>query len=699
MGNLFLEIINMSLTASYVILFVIVVRVLLKKAPKVFSYVLWSVVFFRLIFPFTFEGIFSLIPFNQEPIPQKIIYAETPQIQSGITIIDKTVNSYLPGGIVEASVNPIQMYIAIGAAIWLLGIAVLLIYSIFTALRLSSKLNNARPLYDNVYEVGNIKTPFVFGVRKPKIYLPVGLSDNEKDYIIKHEETHIKRFDHLIKPLAFLVVCVHWFNPLVWAAFLLMSNDMELSCDEKVLEKMGSGIKKDYSSSLLSLSSGRRIIGGCPLAFGENNVKGRIMNILNYRKPKFWIIVAAVVLVAGVSVGLLSSSQKANLTIEDYANQYIQQEINMLESFDHPLEGIEANNLKVIDSKITKLELAGTFNNLLPYPVEIWRLEYRLKPDDINNVVLAGGMSEEDGWITESSSMGKPMMVFSYENSNKDNNPEYLGELWDGERDLSNLAGQETALRIFLEDKGLLPHETFGGNHVLVKFPLSTGENCQMFLSQPIIQGDSGFWWVERWMDGNGTIHYETPKTDKMILNYFEELQMAVDKGQKQELLDPMKVALEWANSDLGLGQNVKQNQLELKYSATSKDFMQTPESTYLGYISDFTTGDNSTPYFHLDQIEWLTLEDADRLKALDIDPNDLPNGYYIHNPNDYPMFHQVKDETTYSIIDWKGNAKQKNVTLDQFVESLEVYSEQGPPYWVFTKDGYVKSITEQYIP
>ena len=462
---------------------------------------------------------------------------------------------------------------------------------------------------------------------------------------------------------------------------------------------MGNDIKKDYSTSLLSLSCEKRIIGGCPLAFGENNVKGRILNILNYRKPKFWIAVVAAVLVAVVLVGLLSNSQKANLTVEDYANKYIQEEIDMLESFDHPLEGIEANNLKVIDSKITKLELIGTFDSLLTYPIEIWSLEFRLKPDDINNVILAGGMSQEDGWITEYSSMGQPMMVFSYKNFNKDSNPEYLGNLWDGKIDLSNLAGEEIALRIFLEEKGLLPHETFSGNHVLVKFPLSTGETCQMFLSQPVIQGSSGIWWVERWMDGNGTIYYETPRTDKMIINYFEDLQIAVDNGEKQELLDPIKVALDWVNGDLSLGQNVDMDQFEIKDSATVKDFMKTPESSFLGYISEFTTGDNSTPYFHLDQIEWLTLEDADRLRELDIKPNDLPNGYYIYNPNNYPMFHQVRDETTYSIIDWKGNAKQKKVSLDMFLESLRGYSEQSPPYWVVTKDGYVKSITEQYIP
>ncbi len=690
MDALFLQILNMSITASYVIIFVVLVRLLLKRAPKIFSYLLWSVVFIRLIFPFNFESDFSLNLVNKETIPQNIVSSEIPEIQSGIAVIDKAVNSYLPSQTLEASLNPVQVLIGLGSIIWLVGMGALLLYSIFTAIRLSNKLRGATLLRSNVYKTGAISSPFVFGIIKPKIYLPLGLSEKEKEYITKHEETHISRYDHILKPLAFLVVCIHWYNPLVWLAFFLMSDDMELSCDERVLKEMGNGIKKDYSSSLLSLSSGKRIIGGCPLAFGENKTKGRIMNILNYKQPAFWIIIAGLVLVAGVSIGLLSNPTTSKFTIEDYAYQYIQEQIDFLEGSKH-------NSVKILDKKITKLELIGTFDNLLPYPIEIWALEYRLKADDIDNVMLAGGMNEEDGWITESSSMGRPIMVFSYKNPDKNNYPDYLGNIWNGERDLSTLAGQEISLRALLEARGLLANESYSGNHVLVKFPLSTGENCQLLLSQPVIQGDKGIWCVERWMDGNGMIYHEIPNTDKMISDYYLEQQEEVDKGQRRELLDPLQVAFDWINKDLG--QNVGIDQLEADFSATVKDFMITPESTYLGYISDFTTGDNSTPYFHLDQVEWLTEEDAERLKALNINPNDLPNGYYIHNPKNYPMFHQVSEDTTYSIIDWQGDAKQKTVSMEDFLESLEAYGELSPPYWVVTKDGQVKSITEQYIP
>jgi beta-lactamase regulating signal transducer with metallopeptidase domain len=237
----------------------------------------------------------------------------------------------MPAPVVGASANPMQIWLSLGESIVDFWYCCIASYSIFTAIKLYLKLKSAKPVFDNVYEMNSIKTPFIFGVIKPKIYLPTGLSENERTYIIKHEQTHIRRFDHIIKPFAFLVLCVHWFNPLVWAAFFLMSEDMEMSCDESVIKQMGNEIKKDYSTSLLYLSTGRRIIGGCPLAFGENNTKGRIINILNYKKPAFWVVIVAVIAVVAISVGLMSNPQKEQLTVEDYAKQFVEE---VIEAYD-----------------------------------------------------------------------------------------------------------------------------------------------------------------------------------------------------------------------------------------------------------------------------------------------------------------------------------------------------------------------------
>lgn len=307
MNKIFLAVLNMSIAASYVILFVMVARMLLKKAPKMFSYALWSIVFFRLICPFSFESVFSLMPINVEPVPVDISYQQNPAINSGIAAVDNFVNSSLPVPAMGASVNPMQIVMSLLAAIWLIGIAVMLIYSIYSVIKLTRNLKSASNLFDNIYEASNLKTPFILGILNPKIYLPIGLSADEKKYIIKHEQIHLRRFDHIVKPLAFAVLSVHWFNPLVWIAFLLMGTDMELSCDESVLKHMGSGIKKEYSASLLSLAAGKRILNGYPLAFGESNAKSRIKNVLNYRKPAFWVVLAAAVAVLVMCIGLMTN--------------------------------------------------------------------------------------------------------------------------------------------------------------------------------------------------------------------------------------------------------------------------------------------------------------------------------------------------------------------------------------------------------
>ncbi len=184
---------------------------------------------------------------------------------------------------------------------------------------------------------------------------------------------HIHRYDHIIKPLAFAVLCIHWFNPVVWLAFYLMCDDMEKSCDESVIRQMGSGIKKEYSISHLSLSTGRRFIGGSPLAFGESNTKGRIKNILNYKKPAFWVVLVAIFVVAALCVGLISNPKNESLTVKDYTEQFMDQNITSYEN---------RTDIKIINSPITRLEKKASLDDILATPLEIWSLEYRLKPDD-----------------------------------------------------------------------------------------------------------------------------------------------------------------------------------------------------------------------------------------------------------------------------------------------------------------------------
>jgi beta-lactamase regulating signal transducer with metallopeptidase domain len=305
--KIFLQVINMSYIASIVIAFILVARLLLAKAPKKYSYILWAVALVRLIAPISFESVLSLIPVNPTPISNDVLYNISPNINTGMPIINQSIKGALPPADGVASVNPMQVWIFIGSLIWILGIAIFLIYGMVSLIKMKSKFKNTNCKKDNIYQSDNVATPFVLGLLHPKIYLPASLSESEKEYIVLHEQTHIKRFDHVIRFISYLALCIHWFNPLVWIAFWLSGKDMEMSCDESVINQLGHSVKKDYSQSLLNLATGRTKLGLTPLAFGEGDIKGRIKNILNFKQPKFYILIVALAILIFTAIGLLSN--------------------------------------------------------------------------------------------------------------------------------------------------------------------------------------------------------------------------------------------------------------------------------------------------------------------------------------------------------------------------------------------------------
>lgn len=302
--QIFVRLLNMSLTAGIVILAVLFLRLLLRRAPKLFSYCLWAVVLFRLLCPVSFSAGFSLIGalpsastgrgmvayipeefINREQLAANLPVAET-QDAGNTALLHET------GQTAAFSVPAVTA----GAWIWIAGMLIMAAYSVLSLLRLKKRLRTARPEKENIYITEKLQTPFVIGLFCPRIYLPAGLGEVEKEYILLHERTHIKRGDHLLKLIGFLTLCLHWFNPLVWAAFFLSGQDMEMSCDEAVLKKIGNGVKKEYSTSLLSFATGRRIVNGVPLAFGEGDTGSRIKNVLRYKKPAVAVICTAVVI-------------------------------------------------------------------------------------------------------------------------------------------------------------------------------------------------------------------------------------------------------------------------------------------------------------------------------------------------------------------------------------------------------------------
>lgn len=304
MNVIFTSVLNMSITASFVAIGVIVARLILKKVPRIFSYALWSAVLIRLVSPVSFTSNFSSLSLlklgTQQSsgvlayVPYNMGLMQTPGIDVGVEGVNKAVNSSLPQAVQTGSVNPMQIVMAILSVVWVVGVALLIIYSVISYLKVINKVKTATLVSDNIFETDKIATPFVCGFISPKIYIPTDISQNELTYILAHERVHIKRLDYLIKPFAFLVLSVHWFNPIMWLSFFLMSKDLEMSCDESVLKTSGVEIRANYSHSLLALATGKRqLLSGSPLAFGESNVKARIKNVLNYKKPSFGVVVVA----------------------------------------------------------------------------------------------------------------------------------------------------------------------------------------------------------------------------------------------------------------------------------------------------------------------------------------------------------------------------------------------------------------------
>ncbi|MCL6603528.1 MAG: M56 family metallopeptidase [Paenibacillus sp.] len=697
MTEFFQTVLQMSLTGSYVILLMLMTRLFLRKAPKLLSYILWFVVVLRLVCPLSLESSYNIIP----PLLQETGISDTQtngqqrSIESGGGRPDLVINNEgkaepistlqepLAMPTVDKTGSPGERWWIFAAYVWLGGIAVMLGSGMASILQLNRRLKNARYVEGRIYEWSGAQTPFVIGLLHPRIILPEGLGSHERGYIIKHEQIHIRRFDHLVKLAAFGVLALHWFNPLVWLALYLMDEDMEKSCDEAVIRELGSGIKREYSASLLALSTGRRFTGRSLLAFGESSTKGRIKNILNYRKPSFWAVSAAVaiVVIAVAVAGLTGNLRAQAVTERDYAEQFIGDEISGIES--------GASGAVIVDSEITVFEPAGRVEGLLAEPLELWRLEYRLEPDDISKIPLAGGMNAVDGKITEDSSMGKPLLLFAYEGDT----PRYEGVIWSTENNLSTPAGLETELRVFLEGNGKLSHEIFSGNHALAKFIMSTGETAQLLLSQPAVHGDSGIWFVERWKDGNGNVYYNTPRTALPTAKYYAQLQAEVEQGRKQELLDPAQVAAEFVQSELNW--NISKEEMDVQYPATAADFAVSPVSERLGYVSGLSLNQS---ILNFDNAEWLTVnEDPARLRKLGIDPeDDMPGGFYILNKYAVKDPLDLADEAQYAIID---GAELKEVGKADFVNRLDLMTEFGMLCTITTQNGKIIRVEERYLP
>ena len=310
MAAVFLKLLNLSISASWLVLAVLVLRLVSKRSPKWMNVLLWGIVALRLVLPFSIESALSLIPSAETVSPAAVQFAPAPTITSGVSVIDNAVNPSLSehfAAVPGMSVNPLYVWTEIAGWVWLIGLGAMLLYALASYLRLRRRVSVSLPIQDNIYLCDAISSPFILGVVKPHIYLPSGLDEVQRQNVLSHERAHLARRDHWWKPLGFALLAVYWFNPVLWLAYTLLCRDIELACDERVIRTMDESAVKTYSTVLLACSMPRKAVITCPLAFGEVGVKERVRNALHYKKPAFWVVAASVAVCVVVAVCFLTN--------------------------------------------------------------------------------------------------------------------------------------------------------------------------------------------------------------------------------------------------------------------------------------------------------------------------------------------------------------------------------------------------------
>lgn len=421
MAEIFQKALNMSIAAGWLILAVIALRLLLRRAPKRFRLLLWAVVGLRLALPWSIESALSLIP-SAQTLPEGIMLERAPVLDTGISALNGAINPGFTAAFTPelgASANPLQVLLPIAAAFWMLGAAAMLLWALVSWLRLRKRVREAVRLEGNVYEC-EIASPFVLGLFRPRIYLPFSLENGERELVLAHERAHITAGDHIIKPLGWLLLAAHWYNPLVWLAYALFCRDIELACDERVVHGLSLSDRADYSQALLDLSRPRGGVRACPLAFGESSVKGRVKSVLSYKKPAFWLVLLAVVVCVGAAVCFLTDPKEEAEPVDDgdggvvisarleenFPAQVLDYAFACTEEMAEELSYLGLKSAELTDLSCYAEVEAPEGGTLL-----LFRLGARFELAEPESVAPAGGMVIEDGWLTRPDSGGDRFML------------------------------------------------------------------------------------------------------------------------------------------------------------------------------------------------------------------------------------------------------------------------------------------------
>lgn len=694
MDGLFLEILNLSLYGSFAIVAVLILRFLLKKSPKSISYGLWLVVFLTLILPVRIKTSYSPMPVGVESFRQAKLYQAVPQAESGISIVDDFVAERTPVRKLGEEVFPMERMVKGASVVWFAGTVILLGYGMISSWKLRKKLKNGEKLESNVYQVEGLPTAFVMGM-PPCIYIPGDLTEEEREYVLCHERIHIKRHDMRIKQGAFVILCLHWFNPLVWLAFRCMEADMESSCDEKVLEKMGTDIKKGYSLSLVRLSAEERWFG-TPLAFGEKPIKTRVKHILQYKKPVSVVVGLAVVAAVAVGCAIWSAP-----TEEDpVGNDIVVTEEENLEFL------VENQGSCIIDREELSREQHFHQDGLLSenVAVEVWSAKCRYRLDSDEPLQLPDGVTQEGEWLYVNSdwyvfgagNIPKDGEMVSYTEEEMALLGRYLGSLRKYELTMS----QEeigTMVRALLEENGYLAPETYPGNHVVVDVSLHQQKgysDWRLLLSQPVKQGTDGIWCVERWSDELGHLYYNYVSSAEEDA-YYAEQQAQCDEGHKVGLLNPEDVAMTFLRDEMDVW-SVTTDDIVVR-EGTLEDFYGNMSSKRFGYITKL---DEKEGILHLNEAQWYTEENRERLAQVHLDPDmEMPNGFYIRTWENNTAMDLGKQPEILVVEFTENGVEQKQ--LKSWKELQKHLEEEGGylPFWITSENGVVTKVEEQYVP
>ena len=434
MADVFIKTLNMGIAASWLILAVVVLRVILKRAPKRFRLLLWAVVGLRLVLPVSIESALSLVPSTQT-LPEDGMDAAAPELNTGIAALNVAIYPAVTAAFAPepaASANPLQVLLPVASVIWLAGAAAMLLWALVSWLRLRRRVADAVLLEGNVFESERVASPFVLGLIRPRIYLPFGLDEGAREQVLTHERAHIARGDHVIKPLGWLILAVYWYNPLVWLAYALFCRDIELACDERVIRRLPVSGRADYSQALLDLSRPHHGVGACPLAFGESAVKGRVKSVLTYKRPAFWLIMLAAVLCIGAVVCFLTDPKaEADDSVQTDAPDYgipITVTAVLPENFPEQVlefakgcaaqQAANMDYLNISAAEITELASYSEAELTDGGVACLFKLGAHYELAEPENGMPAGGMLIEGGWLTRADSGGDRFMLLRRDGDN-----------------------------------------------------------------------------------------------------------------------------------------------------------------------------------------------------------------------------------------------------------------------------------------